>query len=142
MRGDCGSNVGEGAVAAWELLVRFGNLVDEGVFGDGAAVHLPEGGAAVVDVLPEDIGFAVAVEVADLGAPTGFGDLVDDRISFNFAAIHEPEGGEVGAAVVPEEVGFAVAVEVADLGVPVGFGDLKDDRIVKSGMAFSAPGSN
>ena len=76
-------------------------------------VHQPHRGGAIV-VLPQDVGFAVAVEVArGLDVPAGTRvegpDRADKR---SVVPIHQPHRGRA-VVVLPDDVGLAVAVEVA-----------------------------
>src|SRR5205814_7189354 len=84
------------------------------------AVHLPKHGLAIAGAPPEDVGEAVAVEVANaLDVPLE-GNGVEVDVNQLLRAVHLPE--HRGAVVVaPDDVGLAVAVEVTDaLDMPVG----------------------
>ena len=75
------------------------------------AVHLPHRDLAL-GVLPEDVGLAVAVEVAGVGdVPIG-ADRADRGVGGDVVAVHLPHR-DLAAVVVQQDVGLAVAAEVA-----------------------------
>src|SRR6185312_7194737 len=79
---------------------------------DAGPVHFPDHGLPVARVLPENVGVAVAIEVAgpDRGpARPGIGDgpAADDA-----GPVHLPDR-HLPICVLPQDVGMAVAVEVA-----------------------------
>src|SRR5204863_65409 len=103
----------------------------------GPAVHLPEHRGAVV-VAPDEVGLAVAVEVAaPLDVPVGR-DLVEVDVDELGAAVHLPENrGAVDVA--PDEVTLAVAVEVAEaLDAPIR-GDLVEIDVGELAAAIHLP---
>src|SRR5205807_2674210 len=102
---------------------------DDGGEAEAGAVHLPDrcravrrvGGIGGVVVLPQYVGFAVAVEVAGGDDVPGRRRRRDDRFGGRRGAVHQPDrrgavrrvGGVAGVVVLPHYVGFAVAVEIA-----------------------------
>src|SRR5438874_1249404 len=88
------------------------DAVEVGVGEPGSAVHLPKDRGAV-DVAPDDVGLAVAVEVTDpLDLPVGR-DGAEVEIRDLRAAIHLPKHRLTVARAPPQDVGAKIAVEVA-----------------------------
>jgi hypothetical protein len=87
------------------------NRSDRSIRGNVVAVHLPHRDLAL-GVLPQDVGFAVAAEVADGGdVPVGT-DRSDRSVGSNMVAIHLPHR-DLAAIAVQENVGFAASAEVS-----------------------------
>src|SRR5439155_1478438 len=86
---------------------------DRGAARDGAAVHEPDLVLAGDRVVPEDVGLAVAAEVADAGdGPVLSGDRRDIRGTLDRAADDDPDRVLTGALVAPQDVGRAADVKV------------------------------
>src|SRR5204862_7161278 len=83
---------------------------------------------AARSVSPQDVGFAIAVEVADgCHGPCGIGDAAHEALRDDLQPVHEIDVIVAGGGVPPQDVASAVAVEVADAGDrPVGIGDRAD----------------
>src|SRR5262249_61261562 len=85
------------------------------------AVHLPDSRRAV-GVLPDDVGFAVAVEVARPDRTPGRAGIADSARGEEREAVHLPDTRE-SVGILPKNVRLAVAVEVAGADrVPSGAG--------------------
>ena len=76
-------------------------------------VHQPDVDLAAGAVPPQDVGIAVAIEVADALNDPVRGDVADATAARDRRPVHQPEIQLAGAAVPPQNVGFAVAIEVA-----------------------------
>ena len=76
-----------------------------------SAVHQPDHGRAII-VLPENVGVAIAVEVADAHGVPARSRVRQSPGSNDAGAVHQPDH-RCAVTVLPENVGLAVAVEVA-----------------------------
>ena len=92
------------------------------VAGDDASVgnHVPASGLAVVPnadravvVLPEDVGVAVAIEVAGAGDMPVAGHRASDVCAGGLAIVLDPDRAVVA---LPKNVGMTIAIEVAGAG--------------------------
>src|SRR5207244_847200 len=104
---------------------------DIGSADDIGSVHQPDAGRPVI-VLPQDVGLAVAVEIArafDVPGGAGIGADIDGR--GGRGPVHQPDAG-LTVVVLPKDVGLAVAVEIAGaldmprstrIGADIGAGD-------------------
>src|SRR5712691_3670707 len=92
-------------------------------------------------VAPQDVGLAVAVEVADShNAPVEVGHRVDGSVAQNRSAVHEPDYVLAGRAVAPQDVGLAVPIEVADpRDAPVEICYPGECNVVRNGSAVHEP---
>src|SRR6266480_7473517 len=89
--------------------------VDGTLGGDAQPVHQPDVVLAHRDVAPQDVGLAVAIEVADpLHLPRLVAQRVDRTRPGDRETVHQVDVVLAGRGVAPQEVGLAVAVEVAD----------------------------
>src|SRR5882672_6251384 len=79
------------------------------------AVHEPDRVRAGYVVVPQDVGLAISVKVADpYDAPVEIRYRTEDGLAQNRGAVHEPDRDLAGGAVAPQDVGLAVSIEVAD----------------------------
>src|SRR5882672_2957972 len=79
------------------------------------AVHEPDRVRAGCVVVPQDVGLAIPVKVADpYDAPVEVPYRTDNMPAQNRSAVHEPDRDLAGGAVAPQDVGLAVPIEVAD----------------------------
>ena len=79
---------------------------------EAGAVHQPDRGRAVA-VLPENVGLAVAVEVAGPRDVPARSRVRQSPASNEAGAVHQPDRELRAVIGLPENVGLAVAVEVA-----------------------------
>src|SRR5579864_5478072 len=81
----------------------------------GGAVHKPDRVIAGRVVVPQDVGLAVCVEVADpRDTPVKIRHRGGSGTARDRSPVHEPDRVIAGRAVVPQDVRLAVSVEVAD----------------------------
>ena len=79
------------------------------------AVHQPGGGAAIRDVLPDEVHMAIGVEIAGADhLPVRVSNLAGRQQSafHQVGAIHQPAGDSSISLVMPEEVEPAVAIQI------------------------------
>src|ERR1700730_8343299 len=84
---------------------------DQPFKGRGGAVHQPDRGLAI-GLLPQDVGFAVAVVIAgadNLPARSRVGP--DPLLAERGGAVHQPDR-RLTVGVLPQDVGVAIAVEI------------------------------
>jgi hypothetical protein len=88
---------------------------------DLRAIHLPDRDAMGSIVLEQQVGLAIAVEIAGgLEVPSG-SDRSDLRVRRDLCAVHLPDRNAMGGVVDEQQIGLAVAVEIASsLEVPGG----------------------
>ena len=104
---------------AGDLPVLVGDCADKAFARlDGGAVHEIDVVLAGADIPPQDVGFAVAIEVADSGdLPALVGHLAEVALArLDGQSVHQVDVVVPGGAVPPQDVGLAVAVEIADPG--------------------------
>src|SRR5882672_3732176 len=78
-------------------------------------IHEPDRVRAGYVVVPQDVGLAISVKVADpYDAPVEIRYRTEDGLAQNRGAVHEPDRDLAGGAVAPQDVGLAVSIEVAD----------------------------
>ena len=69
-------------------------------------------------ILPDDIGFAVAVEITDADdfpvRVNGLRRYSENRRWTDVSSVHQPVRELTGGLILPDEIGFAVSVEIAD----------------------------
>jgi len=100
---------------------------DESALLNGKAVHLPLDHIPRRDVAPHDVGFSVAIEIADaFGMPIDVGDRGHVAARAHSASVHQPSDHVAGRLVPLYDIGLAVLVQITDSDdLPIQIGDCR-----------------
>src|SRR5260370_8255389 len=93
--------------------------------------------------MPENVAFAVAVEIARLDDRPSCGCRAETDGQHELRAVHQPHG-HIAARVTPQDVALAVTVEVAGSDHGPGGGHISDPRRIgiQDGAAVHFPDCN